>query len=100
LIFYVFRCLCFQVTGLQTQNSLLMSTHDQQKSEIAVLKTAGKKDRDLVASLEREVASLRDKMTLMCQDKEELRNDVTKVQAELTRVRDFTNTLQVQQQQR
>jgi septal ring factor EnvC (AmiA/AmiB activator) len=96
LIFCVFGCLFFQVTGLQTQNSLLTSVHDQQKSEIAALKSTGKKDRDLVASLQREVASLRDKMTLMCQDKEELCNDVAKVQAELTRVRDFNNTLQVQ----
>jgi hypothetical protein len=68
---------------------------DHQKSDMAVLKSdntalkaAGKKDRDAVTLLEQEVASLRDKLMVVCQDKEQLRSD-------LTRVQEYTNTLQV-----
>jgi chromosome segregation ATPase len=91
-----------QISALQTQNSLLTSVLDHQKSEMAALKSdntalkaAGKKDRDAVTLLEREVASLRDKLMVVCQDKEQLRSDLTNTQADLARVRDYTNTLQV-----
>jgi predicted RNase H-like nuclease (RuvC/YqgF family) len=91
-----------QISELQTQNSLLTSVLDQQKrknmamkgemaalkSDNTALKAAGKKDRDAVTLLELEVASLRDKLMVVCQDKEQLRSD-------LTRVQEYTNTLQV-----
>jgi chromosome segregation ATPase len=98
-----------QISALQTQNSLLTSVLEHEKSESVAmkgemaalksdntaLKAAGKKDRDAVTLLERKVASLRDKLIVVCQDQEQLRSDLTNTQADLARVQEYTNTLQV-----
>jgi hypothetical protein len=79
-----------QITGLQTLNTLMASLHEKQEKvntslmdthekEMTSLKATSKKDRDAVTSLEREVACLRDKNAILCQDKEKLRTQLDKM---------------------
>jgi predicted RNase H-like nuclease (RuvC/YqgF family) len=89
-----------QITGLQTQNTLMMSSlHDKHDKDMTSVKAASKKDRDAVTSLEREVAGLRDKNAVLCQDKEQLRTQLDKMHDDVTKSHNDVTKLQAENDQ-
>jgi predicted nucleic acid-binding Zn-ribbon protein len=95
------------ITGLQTQNTLMTSLidkqekvmtslHDKHDKEMTSIKAACKKDRDAVTSLEREVAGLRDKNAILCQDKEQLRTQLDKMHDDVTKSHNDVTKLQAE----